>query len=334
MHVLAEPAPPGTGDERPDDRTLEALPVVLELAGPAAGRITAWIEGVLGWQPVAGDGVDLAPATRLIDAASAAAAAEVAGGAEVAGAAALPTVLLVTEADTSVGVAAAAVRARPAAVLAWPEERSELPDVVHRLLARAAPRVGTRDELRVGGACGGVGTTTVSLALATLSAWRAGPVLAVTHGAVPLALPRTVTVDGLAGPRAWADAHPVASIPALRVIRADRPAVDVAVDAQGATVVRDLGVEDDVDVLCVRRDAAGVAAVERSAAAAIVVLDDGLAPEGALRGAAGGRRLVTVPRSTRVARAGLLRQVPSALPGSYLRTLSAVLGGVAGRGGR
>jgi hypothetical protein len=315
----------GTTDTAPDragpapsDRAVEldALPVELALAGPEATRIAGWVEGMLGWQPVAG-ATSLPARLRLADPAGAAPLREPA--------AAAPLLLLVAADDGALAVAAAVARRPPDAVLRWPADRDELPAAAARLLDRpgADPVSG---DLRVGGAAGGVGTTTVALAIGALVAWRSGPALVVTHGAVPLDLPRTVEVGALAGPRTWPEAHPVPGVPRLRVVRTDRVPVDAAaLAAPGPTVVRDLGIHDDVDVLVARRDRAGLAAVDRSPAAVVVVRDDGPAPLGALRAAAGGRRTILLPPSVRVARAAWLRRVPVALPGSFLRALTPVL---------
>lgn len=294
---------------------LEALPVALSLGGRDAARVTAWVEGVLGWQPVV-DATGLPPRVQLRDVA-----AEDGSGSGV------PTVLLVAGGDDPRTVATAVCAAQPDEVLAWPDDRDTLPGVVAGLLARPHPAADDADDLRVGGAAGGVGTTTVALALGALAAWQQGPVLAVVHGSVPLAMARTIETDALAGGRTWEEAQPVPGIPGLRVVHADAPPTDVTIlpPGEATTVVRDLGVDEEVDVLVVRRDATGVAAVRRSVAAAVVLVDDGVAPLGALRDAARGRRLLTVPRSVRVARAGYLRRVPAALPGGFLRELAPIL---------
>lgn len=310
---LDEPAsaPPSGVEE------LTALPVLLDVAGPDALRVAAWVEGVLGWQPVEGDGVGLVPGLRLVDPATSERAAVAAPHPRPE----VPTVLLVPTDAPPLPVARAAVRIRPDEVVAWPDERDRLPDLAGRLRSRAEPREGGH-ELRVGGASGGVGTTTVALAVAALTAWQAGPTLLLTHGTVPVAVPRIIPADGLAGPRTWSEAHAVAGVPGLRVLRVDRPVPDDAVAADGARVVRDVGVAADVDVLIARRDAAGLAAIERSVAAAVVLVDDGVVPMGAMHAAAGGRRVVVVPRSVRVARAAVRGRVPVALPGSFLRVLA------------
>lgn len=294
---------------------LEALPVILALGRPDAARVTAWVEGVLGWQPIDVGAGGLHPRVRIADAAAATGDGTGPDGE-------VPTVLLVAPDDAALAVALAVQRLRPAAVLAWPDDRERLVPVAAELLGRARPAATEEMTIRVGGASGGVGTTTVALAVGALASWRHGATLVLSSGAVPAATSRTVDLDALAGQRTFEEASPVPGIPGLRVARASAPPADVPVDAgAAAVVVRDVGITDDTDVLVLRRDAAGVAALERSPAAVAVVLDDGCAPLGAVTGAAGGRPTIAVPRSARVARAGLLQRVPAALPGSYLRSL-------------
>lgn len=306
--ALSPPRPP-----------VEALPVALELGSGDAARVTAWIEGVLGWQPVTA-GAGLAPRVRLCD---------VPGAGRVGPApAGSPTALLVRDDDDAHAVAAAVRDRQPELLVRWPADRDLLPEQVGRLLDRPAPVRSALTDIRVGGSAGGVGATTVALALGALAAWRWGDTLVLTHGTVPVEVPRTVEVEALPGPRTWAAAQRVAAVPGLGVIRADGPAHTVPpVDEAVTTVVRDLGGDEDVDVLVVRRDRAGISAVDRSAAAVVVVRDDGIAPMDALTSAAGGRRLIVVACSARVARAGYLRRVPAALPGSYLRALLPILPG-------
>lgn len=294
---------------------LEALPVLLELARSDAARVVAWVEGVLGWQPVDGDAGGLPPRLCLADVAAATDAARDRGHD-------VPTVLLVGPDDPPVTVATATQRLRPAAVVAWPDDRDTLVSTAAGLLARTRPATTDELVLRVAGAAGGVGTTTVALAVGALAAWRHGATLVVASGVVPMATPRTVELDSLAAPRTFDEARPVPGVPGLRVARTTVPAVDAPVDpGPAAVVVRDVGLADDADVLVLRRDAAGVAGLERSAAGIAVVLDDGIAPIAAIVAAAARRPLVVVPRSSRVARAGLLGRVPTALPASYLRSL-------------
>lgn len=309
----------------PPAEVVEALPVVLALGRPDAARVVAWVEGVLGWQPVDAAVGGLPPRLRIADVAG------VDGGAGPG--AGLPTVLLVSADDAPVAVATAVQHLLPAVIVAWPDGRDELAAVADDVLARTPPSAGDELTLRVGGAAGGVGTTTVALALGALAAWRHGATLVLTWGVVPFPAGRTVELDSLAGQRTYDEAPRVAGVPGLRVVRAVSPPADPPVDpGPAAVVVRDVGTSDDVDVLVLRRDAAGVAALGRSPAAAAVLLDDGLAPAGAVAAAAGGRPVVTVPRSVRVARAGLLQRVPTALPASYLRPLRSLVSWERARG--
>lgn len=314
-------------DASPATDGLEALPVVLALGRPDAARVAAWVEGVLGWQPVDAGAGGLHPRLRIADVADARGADGPRPHGDV------PTVLLVAPDDAALAVALAVQRLSPAAVLSWPDERERLVPAAAELLGRARPDATDEQTIRVGGASGGVGTTTVALALGALASWRHGPTLVVSSGTVPAATSRAVDLDALAGQRTFEEATPVPGIPGLRVARSSAPPADVPVDAgAAAVVVRDVGVADDTDVLVLRRDAAGVAALERSPAAVAVVLDDGCAPTGAITGAAGGRPAIVVPRSARVARAGLLQRVPAALPGSYLRPLRPLVAPEGGRG--
>lgn len=308
------------GEDREPARSapdpLEALPVELALGRPDAARVVAWIEGVLGWQPVDGCADGLASRLRIADVPAAPGSP---GGDRTPD---VPTVLLVSGDDPPLAVATTTRRLRPAAVVAWPDDRDTLVSTARELVARTRPAATDELVLRVGGAAGGVGTTTIALALGALAAWCHGATLVLAAGVVPVATPRAVELDSLAGPRTFDEARPVPGVPGLRVARTAAPPVAVPVDpGAAAVVVRDVGVSDDADVLVLRRDHAGVAGLERSAAAVAVVLDDGLAPLAAVAGAAAGRPVIVVPRSSRVARAGLLGHVPTALPASYLRSL-------------
>jgi len=112
------------------------------------------------------------------------------------------------------------------------------------------------------------------------------------------------------------------------VLRVSGPPADADIDpAPASLVIRDTGVTEDVDVLVLRRDAAGVAALRDAVAAVVVVVDHGLAPIRAVRAAAGNRRVVSVPWSARVARAAIVERVPAGLPGAWLRALAPALGG-------
>jgi hypothetical protein len=307
----------GTGDRSPgraDARSATvALPVLLGLAGPHIDQVRRWTEGVLGWQPVDGEADPLVPAAvRLLD---------VAAAVDL-GVTAVPTVLLVAETDDPAAAATATVAVRPDLALAWPGSRDLLAEVVADLLAVTAPSA-AGPSLHVGGASGGVGTSTVALALAGLSAWRYRPTLAIVRGSAPVAEALAVTTDALSAPDLWQRATAVPGVPEARVVRVVDRAPAAEREVGGAPfVVHDAGVATDVDLLVCRPDRAGLAAIGATTAAAIVVVGDGPAPASAVARACGPRRRVTLAWSARVARAGLPGRIPAGLPGAWLRVLA------------
>ena len=299
----------------------EALPVQVDVADPAGDRIRAWVEGTLGWQVIDHHTVSVVPPVcRLVDVAAAA------------GSGTTPTILLLADGDDPRAAAAAAQRAAPAAVLRWPHDRDELPSQAARIAAGQAPSATAPAELRIAAASGGVGATPVTLAVAGLVAWAGRPVLAVARGPVPVPDVRAFDEDDLAGTGTWRAATAVPGCPALRVVRCRGHVGVVAIDPGPATaVIRDLGPDEDADVLVLRRDRPGLEALEVTSAGTAVVVDQGVVPRKAVTTAAGHRRLVEVPHSVRVARAGALRRVPASLPGRWLRLLAPIAGDVTGR---
>lgn len=287
-----------------------AVPVALDLRGRFADGVRSAVEAH-GWQAVDEATAALVPPVVRL----AGIAAHRGDG--------TPTVLLVADDDPAPEAAAACLRLRPTAVVAWPDEGHELVGAV--TTATAAPRADatTARLLRVGGAAGGVGTTTVALALAGLAAWR-GQATLVTSGDAVLLPPAAPGVDpsALAAPDLWSRAAAIEGVPGARAVRTTAAPFDaVLADPAVATAVLDLGVAADVDVLVIRPDAAGVAALERTAAAAVVVVGDGPVSPRALATAIGGRRRVDLPSSHRIARAALVGRVPAALPGRAVRAL-------------
>lgn len=285
----------------PDD---VALPVALDLRGAVGDQVRDHVEGTLGWQVV--DGGALPARVRIV-------APEYAGGDG-----GVPTVVLVP--DGAPVTALTGLPSRVAGVVAWPVEAARLPEVVRSALADVARAETSRVPLVVGGASGGVGTSTVALALAGLRAWGGTRTLAVAVGPAPVPDVLDLAEGALAASGLWDAAPPVPGVPRLRAVRLtgrrDVRAVTREVDA-----VVDAGVDGDVDVLVLRRDRAGLEGIARSRAAAFVVLDAGVAPRRALVRAAEGRPLLPVSPSVRVARAHAARRVPAALPGSWLATL-------------
>lgn len=287
----------------------EALPVRLCLLGPDAAAVDRWV-GSLGWQAVGSDpSVPVTPVLTLADVPAVLDGDRLEAGEDT---------VLVVAGDAPLDAARAAAHGSVRAVTGWPDGRDALPAIAGRILAgRSGPVV---DDLRVAGGAGGVGTTTVALALAGLCAWRGRRTLFLRGGG------RSDRQGGeLEGTTAWRGAEPVPGISGLRVLEVDDPRVPVG-EGPASLVVRDLARAVETDVLVVRRDRAGLDAVRATTAGVVVVTDTGPAPVAAMRQAASGRRLVTVPWSARVARAGLRGRVPAALPGSWLRTLQPVIG--------
>ena len=284
----------------------DALPVRLVVAGRDAAALRRWIESVVGWQAVDDETAALVPPRVTI--------ADVEG----AGAAPADLPLLVVVATSDDPVRAAVAGRQAAAVLAWPAARDDLVAAVAHLTATT--EVAASTMLRVGGASGGVGTTTVALALAATFAWRGRPTLMVARGAVPIDGVVQVEGDGVDG---FAVGTSPPGCAHLRVVHAPAARVE---PGRAAVVVSDVGVDDDADILVVRRDRPGLEALARTVAAVAVVVDTGPADARALRSAAAGRRLVTVAWSQRVARAGLMGRVPAGLPGAWLRALAPALG--------
>jgi hypothetical protein len=313
---------PSTGP----DLSPAALPVALDLAGPHAEAVRRWVEGVLGWQPVDGETADLVPAAvRLLDLDGAA------GGVPGPG---VPLGLLVGPDDPPALAASTASRWRPDLVVAWPDERDRLRAVVEAaVVAPRTPR-GVGRVVRVGGAAGGVGTSTVALALAGLSAWSGLRALAVVGPSAPVGEVVAVPAAALAAPDLWQRASRLPGVPRARVVRVvDRQPLPDTAAGDHEVAVLDMGVASDVEVLVCRADAAGLDAAHSTTAAAVVVVGDGPASSAAVRRACGGRRWLRLPHSARVARAGLHRRVPTALPGTWLRALQPLAPTVTARDG-
>lgn len=288
-----------------------ALPVSLRVEGPHADEVRRWVEGVLGWQPIDEATARLVP--PLVELVGPALVGERAPGSP-------PRVLLIDDEVPSLEAARAAACAGTRAVVGWPSGREELAGLVEGLLAAPAATTGTR-VLRVGGAGGGVGTTTVALALAGLSAWSGARALAAVRG-TGLRL-RGLPGAALAGPDLWSRADELAGLTTARAVRLTdaAPPADPT-DPTLDVLVVDAGADADVDVLVCRPDAAAMAVLPTTTAGAVVIVGEGPARLARLRDAAAGRRPVLLPWSVRVARAGLTNRVPAGLPGAWLRRLA------------
>jgi hypothetical protein len=296
-----------------------ALPVELALRGRSLETVRRAVEGTLGWQPVDEDTAALVPpALRLLDVGGAADLPRTAGGRGH-----VPSLLLVGATDDPVAVAQAVLTSRPSEVLAWPSDTADLAAAAARATSGPIERAPGVATVRLGGAAGGVGTTTVALALAGLAAWRGHTALVASADALLLPDGAPLVEPGaLAAPDLWSRAVPATGVPGLRTVRTLAPAVDVGLtDPAIGVAVLDLGPATEVDVLVCRPDAHGVAALATTTAGAAVVVGSGPVPDRELSAAAGPRRAIAVPWSARVARAAVVGRVPAALPGRLVRSL-------------
>jgi hypothetical protein len=324
-----------------DPSGLVAVPVALALGERHVGSVRRWLEGTLGWQAVEDDlNGPVPPAVRIVDLDGASRLLDLDVGADLPSGAAsmfasgaggvrsdwLPTVLLVED-DEDPGLAAdIARRLRPAGVCRWPVGRDALPTLVARAVGgpRRAERAGR--ALRVGGVAGGVGTTTIALALTGLSAWSGQRALAVVHGHAGVRSATPVPADALVAPDLWARATPLPGLVSARVVHTGRSVPERAPEDRRIDLsVLDVGTAAEVDVVVCRPDGAAAEQLPTTMAGAVVVVGQGLLSAARLRELSGGRTVVHVPTSVRVARAVLRGQAPAGLPGNWLTHLRPVL---------
>lgn len=298
-----------------------AVPVALALGERHVGSVRRWLEGTLGWQAV-DDDLDgpVPPTVRLVD---------LEGGLRLldsGGTDRLPTLLLVEDDDVAALAADVARRLQPAGVCRWPDGRDALPDLVARAVGSRRQGVEGGRVLRIGGVAGGVGTTTVVLALTGIAAWSGQRALAVVHGHAGVREATPVPADAVVAPDLWSRAVPLPGITGARVVHTggsvpSRPPTDRRI---GLSVL-DVGIGPEVDVVVCRPDRAAADQLPVTMAGAVVVVGRGLLSPARIHELAGGRRVVHVPTSVRVARAVLRGHVPAGLPGSWLHALGPVL---------
>jgi hypothetical protein len=303
-----------------------AVPVALALGAGSGEAVRRWLEGTLGWQAVDDDpDGPVPPALRLLDLDGAVRLLSAPGGSDPDRGGRLPAVLLVVDGDPPARVAEAARRLTlqgGLVVCRWPQDGARLPDLVARMLRAPRRDLATSRTLRIGGAAGGVGTTTVTLALAGLAAWSGARTLAVVHGQAGVRAALPVPADALNAPDLWTRATPLLGVPDGRVVHtADRPPVDAPVDRRIEVRVLDVGIDADADILVCRPDGAAITALRRTIAGAVVMVGEGLVSPGRLRVLAGGRTFIELPSSVRVARAVLRGHVPAGLPGTWIEKL-------------
>lgn len=286
--------------------TAGALPVRLSLDARLQEQVMGFVEGPLGWQVTRDQEL---PAALALVAVEAPPVTDV------------PAVLLVRDDDPP---DRAARRARDvAAVLRWPDERDRLEAVAGELLRRVGLSRSGTTTVRLGGAAGGVGTTTVALSLGGLLGWHGQPTLVVASGDVPLPEVPVVDPSALSAHRTWDAAVEVAGVPNLRVLATTVGSRAPAEVPDDVVVLRDDGVSADVDVLVCARDRAGARALATTVAAAAVVVGRGAIPSATWARLTRARvRQVHLDWSARVGRAGVQQRVPASLPGRWLATLA------------
>lgn len=279
-----------------------------------------WIEGVLGWQVCDAGDESVPPVLVLAD--------HTASGGDRRSRSArrgsLPCILVVVDGADVREVAVAAGALAPEAVVAWPAERDRLPRIAAAALARTADPELSRPTLRVGGSAGGVGTSTVGLALGGLRAWSGRRTLVAVRGRGHAW--RDLPAPALGGHDLWRAADPVAGVDGLRAVRlVGTEPVPSCTDPDIDAAVVDVGVDTECEILVCRPDRAGLQGLQETTAAAVVLLGPGSVPRRAVFTALAGRRCVHLPLSSRVARAGAQGRVPAGLPGSWLQALAPVL---------
>ncbi len=290
-------------------------PVAIEVGAPHEESLRRWVEGVLGWQVVDQLTSRLVPPTVHLVGPRAEPPDD-----------GVPRILVLDQDSAPGSVVAASRRLRPVAGLTWPQQRDELERVVEEVVAVPVSVRSDRQTLRVGGVAGGVGTTTVVLGLAGLGGWQGCRTLAAVRGDVPADDLPVVTSEATAAADLWSRLPALPGVATCRAVRVADPApVAEPCDPVIGFAVLDHGVDVDTDVVVCRRDAAALEHLPTTTAAAIVVVGTGPLPLGDLRAATGGRPTILLPWSMRVARAGLQRRVPAALPGAWLRRLLPLL---------
>ena len=281
---------------------IEDLPVAVALSPPLDTRVAQWVERDLGWQVVDPAG-PLAPVLALADRACGAlswiAVTDGAPGAE-----------QIRDHLTSGAVD----------VIGWPQDRLRIPLLAAQIVQGRAGAASGTTRITVAGVAGGVGTSTVALAIGGLLAWS-GAVVLVSGDADVVTLARSGPPADLRphGPHGSTAPLAVEGVPRLSVV--DRGADVTASAWSGDVVVVDAGTTVTADTtLVVSRPDRGLRRADACNRPVVVVGDQPLSGRDARR-LLGAALLAHLPGSVRVARAALAGRVPAALPGAWLRDL-------------
>jgi hypothetical protein len=285
---------------------IEDLPVAVALSPPLDTWVATWVERDLGWQVVDPAG-PLAPVLALADRACAA----------------LPWIA-VTEGAPDAEQIRSHLTSGAVDVVGWPQDRLRIPLLAAQIdQGRAGAASGTT-RITVAGVAGGVGTSTVALAIGGLLAWSGAAVLVSGDAElVTLAGSRQPADRRHHGPHRSAAPSTVDGVPRLSVVDAG---ADIAASAwSGDIVVVDAGTAVTADTtLVVSRPDRGLRRANASNRPVVLVGDQPLSVRDARR-LLGAALLAHLPISARVARSALQGRVPAALPGAWLRDLRAGL---------
>lgn len=312
---------------------LRDLPVSVDLPGVLGQEVTSYVEVEAGWQVVAEAGPP--PPALVLTAAPRAG---------------RPTVVIVEGAPSPEqvrdGLLGGALD-----VLGWPSDRDRLLDAPLRV--RSDRRGAGPSVLGVSGLAGGVGTSTVALAMGGLLAWSGKRTVVVGDedllrlcGAGGWRGPGAAELAALDAAGAGAELpgllRPVPGVPGLLVLGGGGASVGAAAGWGVDAVVADLRALPPQDagspagraalrgasLLIGRPDGSLRSAAGAPADVGVLVAGKGPLDHAGVRRLLGRQPLGWLPESARVAQAGLRGRVPSSLPGSWLAVLRTASGRV------
>jgi hypothetical protein len=291
--------------------------VVVDLPGRLGDEVAAFVEGEAGWQvvsPATGD-VPLQPVLELC-------AAPRAGRACV----------VVREGPVDAEAVRGALLDGALDVIGWPHDRARLLEAPLRVHATRRAGGGPR-VLRVAGCGGGVGTSTLALAIGGLLAWSGKDVVVAGQedllrlcGLAPWAGPDELGAGASpgAGAEVTALARPVPGVEGLSVLPGGPDAAASTAGWPVDGVVVDLRAPRHLagaDLVCARPDATLAAVEGLPGDLPVVIAGDGPLDQAAVRRRLGRAPIAWLPASARVARAGVAGRVPAGLPGTWLKAL-------------
>jgi hypothetical protein len=302
---------------------LQDLPVLVDLPGKLGEDVAAFVEVEAGWQVVGATG-PLSPVLELTCVARAG----------------RPCVVIV-EGPVQAEQIRAALLGGALDVIVWPDDRARLLEAPLRV--HATRRNGSGPPvLRVAGCAGGVGTSTVALALGGLLAWSGRATLVVGDddllrlcGVGPWSGPGASELGQLDETSAAAElaglARPVSGIDGLTVLGGGGATIGGVTGWPVQVVVVDLRAPAHLagaDLVCAKPDA-GLGALDRQPAdLPILIVGNGPLDRAGVRHRLGRPPVAWLPESVRVARAGVAGRVPAGLPGTWLETLRSAITGV------